>query len=367
MVKRIIFIVTQDCQLRCRYCYLVGKNSKGVMSWDMAKSIADFLLTLPVGEDSVLFDFIGGEPLLEIDIISRICDYLVNEMNRINHPWVNKYSIRIVTNGLLYSSKKTQKFVRKFRNHLSIHFSLDGTKQKHDLNRTFPNGDGSYDKLKPNIELWLMQYKDCATSYMVISHDDLPYLSDSILHLLQLGIKNINCNFTIEDVWKDGDAEILEDQLIKVADYLIENNLWQDTNITLFKEQLGLPNPNDDICPCGNLMYVFDSSGNIYTCMRFASYSQNKKEPRIIGNIKDGINYNKLRPMYLFNKEACYSHECLECEIESGCKWCPAESYNESSTGTMFIRTMNICNVYKANIRAKNYYWNRIKLIESKE
>ena len=35
--KNITFIVTKDCQLACKYCYLVGKNSKERMSWEVAK------------------------------------------------------------------------------------------------------------------------------------------------------------------------------------------------------------------------------------------------------------------------------------------------------------------------------------------
>ena len=62
--RRVVFIVTQDCQLRCSYCYLVGKNRTGKMTWETAKKIVDFLMSLPVLEDEVIFDFIGGEPLL---------------------------------------------------------------------------------------------------------------------------------------------------------------------------------------------------------------------------------------------------------------------------------------------------------------
>ena len=32
MAKNITFIVTKDCQLACKYCYLVGKNEKERMS-----------------------------------------------------------------------------------------------------------------------------------------------------------------------------------------------------------------------------------------------------------------------------------------------------------------------------------------------
>lgn len=37
VAKNITFIVTKDCQLACRYCYLVGKNTKERMPWEIAK------------------------------------------------------------------------------------------------------------------------------------------------------------------------------------------------------------------------------------------------------------------------------------------------------------------------------------------
>ena len=42
--KEITFIVTKDCQLACKYCYLVGKNTKEKMSWDIAKKTIDYVL-----------------------------------------------------------------------------------------------------------------------------------------------------------------------------------------------------------------------------------------------------------------------------------------------------------------------------------
>ena len=74
MAKNITFIVTKDCQLACKYCYLVGKNDKERMSWEVAKQAVDYILGHEdeFREESVVWDFIGGEPFLEIDLIDRI-------------------------------------------------------------------------------------------------------------------------------------------------------------------------------------------------------------------------------------------------------------------------------------------------------
>ena len=44
MRKTITFIVTKDCQLACKYCYLIGKNNKERMTWDVAKKAVDYIL-----------------------------------------------------------------------------------------------------------------------------------------------------------------------------------------------------------------------------------------------------------------------------------------------------------------------------------
>lgn len=87
MAKNITFIVTKDCQLACKYCYLVGKNEKERMSWDIAKQAIDYILDHEdvFKEESVVWDFIGGEPFMEIDMIDKICDYLKAGMFRRNH------------------------------------------------------------------------------------------------------------------------------------------------------------------------------------------------------------------------------------------------------------------------------------------
>ena len=137
IAKSITFIVTKDCQLACKYCYLVGKNENERMSWDIAKRAVDYILGHPndFNEESVIWDFIGGEPFLEIDLIDKICDYIKTQMFLKKHHWFNSYRFSFSTNGINYNSDKVQKFIEKNHTHLSIGITIDGTKQKHDLNR----------------------------------------------------------------------------------------------------------------------------------------------------------------------------------------------------------------------------------------
>ena len=65
VAKNITFIVTKDCQLACKYCYLVGKNTKERMSWDVAKKAIDYILDREneFMQESVVWDFIPNRSL----------------------------------------------------------------------------------------------------------------------------------------------------------------------------------------------------------------------------------------------------------------------------------------------------------------
>lgn len=42
--RQISFIVTQNCNLRCKYCYMVNKNDEHKMTFQVAKDGIDFFL-----------------------------------------------------------------------------------------------------------------------------------------------------------------------------------------------------------------------------------------------------------------------------------------------------------------------------------
>lgn len=365
--KNITFIVTKDCQLACKYCYLVGKNDKERMSWEMAKSAIDYILSneTEFNEASVIWDFIGGEPFLEIDLIDKICDYLKIEMFRLNHHWFNSYRFSFSTNGINYDSEKVQRFIHKNIAHLSIGITIDGTKQKHDLNRIW-KGDGpekgSYQDVVRNIPLWLKQFPEAATK-VTISHADIPYIKESVMHLYTLGIHEVNINVVFEDVWEEGDDILFEDQLMQLADAIIDGNWYEEYSCSFFSEHIGKPlNPsldNQNWCGAGRMLAV-DAAGNFYPCTRFAAYSLRSKKPIIIGNVKDGIDKNKLRPFLTLDRTTQSPQKCIDCEVASGCAWCQGENYDAADSVTIYQRSTAICKMHKARVRANNYYWNKL-------
>lgn len=363
--KSITFIVTKDCQLACKYCYLVGKNTKERMSWEIAKQTIDYVLEHEneFREQSVIWDFIGGEPFLEIELIDKICDYIKLELFRRNHHWFNSYRFSFSTNGINYHEGKVQNFIKKNLDHLSIGITIDGTELKHDLNRVYKvSGKGSYMDVVRNIPLWLSQFPNAGTK-VTVSSADIPYIKESVLHLYNLGIHEVNINCVFENIWQDKDDWLFEEQLIQLADAIIEKEYYKDYACSFFNEHMGKPMDcklqNQNWCGAG-MMLAVDAEGNFYPCTRFAQYSLRDKKSWIIGNVHDGIDKNKLRPFLTLDRCTQSTQECIDCEVAEGCAWCQGENYDAADTPTIYQRSTAICKMHKARVRANNYYWNKL-------
>jgi len=364
VAKSVTFMVTEDCQLRCGYCYIVGKNKLKKMPFAVAKTAVDYILrnrTL-FWEKSVIWDFIGGEPLLEIDLIDRISDYIKRQMYELDHPWFNSYRFSFSTNGLLYGSAKVQRFIRKNARHLSISISIDGIRQKHDAQRVFPDGSGSYEAVIKNVPLWLRQFPNASTK-ATVAHADLPLLKESVVHLWQLGLKNVTINLVNEDVWEPGDDAIYEAQLRELADYIISNGLYQTHNCSFFSKTIGKPldprKDNGNWCGSGKMLAI-DGDGTFYPCVRFAPYSMQHKPARSIGNCFEGLDLNKVRPFLVLNRTMQSPQQCLDCDVASGCAWCQGNNYDLAATDTIYQRAVHTCAMHKARVRANQYFWEKL-------
>ena len=296
-------------------------------------------------------------------------------MYRRNHHWFDSYRFSFSTNGINYHTPKVQDFIKKNINHLSIGITIDGTQRKHDLNRIWKTPEmeqgiapkpeeerGSYADVVKNIPLWLEQFPNGGTK-VTISSADIPYIKESVLHLYSLGIHEVNINCVFENVWKEGDDKRFEEQLMQLADAIIEGEYYKDYACSFFAEHIGRPmdctTQNQNWCGAGKMLAV-DAEGNFYPCTRFAQYSLRSKKAWIIGNVDEGIDKNKLRPFLCLDRCTQSTQECIDCEVADGCAWCQGENYDAADTPTIYQRATAICKMHKARVRANNYYWNKL-------
>lgn len=239
-------------------CYQINKGVR-VMKFETAKKLIDMLLT---GDDklagyvdvktspALIIEFIGGEPFLQIDLIEQICDYFVDKAIELEHPWADKFAISICSNGVLYFDPRVQRFLNKYRHKLSFSITIDGNKELHDACRIFPNGEPSYDLAVAGAMDWVDK-GNYMGSKITIAPENLPYLYNAILHMINLGYEEINANVVYENVWKPEHAPQYYEQLIRIADYFIHNNLVEDYYLALFDNLFFKPmdeNDNDNWC-----------------------------------------------------------------------------------------------------------------------
>lgn len=357
------FIVTEDCNLRCKYCYITHKASGKVMAFETAKKFIDYLFSDAITrQEGIALEFIGGEPCLEMQLIDRICDYFKIKAYEMNSDWYWNYRISICTNGVNYASQEVQNFIKKNAGKLSMTISIDGTKEKHDAQRVFPNGSGSFDIISKSIPLYISQFGGHTKA--TFSRDDLPHLKECIIALWNMGITDIAANVVFEDVWQPGDDTVFEKQLVELADYAIDNHLFDKYVCTFFFDRIGTQYKEDDLektwCGAGKML-ALGPDGNIYPCIRYKDYSLNHHAERTIGNVfEDGIDMDKVRPFLLSQIKFQSDDECMNCPIAIGCAFCQGFNYDEAEIPTNLFRAKYICPMHKARVRANDYYFSKL-------
>lgn len=369
-IKNISFSITDDCNLRCTYCYFKHKTNKNVMSFEVAQKAVDDILTESLYDEfeGVVWEFIGGEPTIEMELIDKISDYILYKMYTLNHKWLYCYRFMIGSNGLLYDSLPVQNYIKKHRNNLYVAITIDGTKEKHDLSRVKVDGSGSYDDVKRIIPLWKKQFGALSTK-ATFSHDDLPFLKDSIINLWNLGLKSIAANIVFEDVWQDGDVEIYKKQLYELADYIVDNDLWDTHSVRFFDPIVGTPYTDEtmrrNVCGAGTMMAI-NTDGDYYPCVRFMPSASTQHAFGKLGSVNERINPDRLRAFVLLNTKNQSSEKCLSCDIAGGCGWCSGFNFDASSIGTIYERQTFICEMQKANVEVNKYIWRRYELSKHK-
>ena len=374
--KTVTFQVTDDCNLACTYCYQHNKG-KHTLPFEVAQAFIEMLLEKDNentkqhfdtwNSTAVVIEFIGGEPLLEIDLIDKISDYFVKRMIETDHPWAKLHRFSICSNGLLYFDPKVQRYIQKHLTELSFSISIDGNKELHDSCRIQPNGMGSYDIAMAGVRHYIDVLHGEMGSKMTLAPNNICYLYDAAVSLIENGYKEINLNCVYEEGWTVEHAKIMYDQLKKLADYIIDNDLFEEVYLSIFEENFFRPKPLDDTkCWCGgssNSMIAIDWKGDIFTCIRFMESSLgDNADPIRIGSVYDGFLptekdkqiYNCLRCTDRINSSP---EECLCCPIAEGCSDCTA--YNYELYGLPIKRATFICVMHKARALANSYFWNK--------
>lgn len=340
------------------------------MTIEGIKNIIDFILdkekAKPFIDCSkvpfVILEFMGGEPLLKIDIINEAMNYWKTQAIKINHIWGYNYMVNFTTNGILLHHPGVMQLINDNYGKVSIGVTIDGTKELHDSCRVDINGVGSYDRVIKNVDLWKSLYTYPGTK-LTLAPENLEYLSESVIDLFNKGI-DVNANPVFENVWGESDHLIYYHQLIKLADIIINEEYYLDHFCSLFSDLLGGAVDGDQNW-CGGdgkAMLAIDSNGIFYPCVRYMGYSMSNsnRKPISCGNLKDGwdLTNNAMQELRQITLSSQSTEECIKCKIGAGCAWC--SGYNYDVFGTPNKRATFICKMHKVRVLANEYYYNRL-------
>ena len=371
LTRDITFQVTDDCTACCCYCYQ-GHKGHRMMTKDVAKRGVDLLFDMYDKNEgtlinhntkAIILDFIGGEPLMNIDIIDYVCTYFVEKCIEKNHPWLYTWKASMISNGSLYFDPKVQAFLKKFRGFVSFAITLDGPKEIHNACRVYPDGRGNFDDAYAAMKHFNSHYYEALGTKVTIAPENLHNLNKIVKFFVDEGMEEIHANPVFEAEWTIEQAQEYYIELKKMADYIL--SLDKDIYVSLFEELIGHPLPEENNnCYCGGdmNMLAFDPDGVAYPCLRYMESSLGDKVPALVIGSVDGL-FQTEKQQNIANCLSCLTRksestdECFYCPIANGCAECLA--WNYECFGEIGKRCTRICPMHKARSLANVYYWNK--------
>ena len=373
--RNVTFVVTENCNAACTYCYERCKSQK-MMTFDTAKKIVDLVFKLSESNDStfinadtkaVILEFIGGEPLLNIDVIEKTCDYFWHKALELHHRFAENFRISMISNGILYFDERVQRFLKRFKDRLSFAITIDGDKEMHDSCRIRQDGSGTWEQANAAQMHYKNHFDNRLGTKVTIAPTNLQYLDRIIKYFIENGYTTIYGNPVFEEEWTVEQAKLYYKKLTQIADYIAENGLQNQVYCSFFDNNLFKEIDECDQHPyCGGTgdMCAFGTDGTAYPCLRYMNMSLNGSQPEIvIGNCDRGIYQTDdekviLDEMSAVTRRTSYDDECYNCPIASGCGNCSAWCYQKH--GTYNKKDKGICWMHRARCLANDYFFKKI-------
>lgn len=312
------FVLTNKCNLRCKYCFQNIKKDNFDFSLQTILSTIENFCLKNKDKKNIFIDLSGsGEPLLMIDDVVSIADLCT----RLRKQTGVNIIPQLVCNGTLLSPKIVNLLQDKL---ILFGASFDGIKDYHDQNRVFPDGKPSYEMIRKN--LLAIKMNDYVGTTMVISTNFNQNLLDCYLNMLECS-KTVSVKFQrVFDVKKQSfqfQKELING-LTETADYIIDRAQKHDLKL-LFAMLNGddtfgtmisrvfVSNKVFSRCDAGVGRIAYSINGRPYPCVPAISVSEMV------------LNSNLSNPFF---KESKDQNFCGDCEAKYYCGGeCPIVKY----------------------------------------
>lgn len=313
-------LVTEDCNLSCKYCYEGNNKKNSYMDSNIADHVVDFIIKevkkSPEDKRPLQIVFHGGEPLLNFDIIK----YLDNQISNLITDRQIIYDM--TTNGTILNDE-IKNFIKEKMGLLSI--SIDGTKESHDKNRVFSNGTGSYDLVIKNSKKILDEGIELRAR-MTFNEQNINNLYESVVNVYKLGFKYIVPAIDFYSNWNDESLKMLSNQIDKLVDFKNQN---KQAEISL--TNLSMLNFKKGDCFGGVCSFTIDAKGLVYPCTFTVC-----KDDYVIGDVKkevECLDNNKINELNKIIFEESANDECSCCSRHDYCTGVRCKILNKLVTG----------------------------------
>ncbi len=339
ITQTVMLTVTDDCNLRCRYCFELDKNPR-VMDPVLMREIVSRHVT-PANEfTEVVFDIPGGEPLLVFDRIRDLIDWFHQQ------KWQKSHLFSIGTNATLLEDDMKAWFA-SHHDCVVLCTSLDGTKEAHDLNRC-----NSYDAVVRNVPFLVEHWPDQAVK-MTINADTIHLVAEGVKNIHALGLL-VEANVIFEDGWGSPESkrELLEEytrQLETLVEFYTEHPELAPPRLVnkYLPVVLRGGGPESRYCGAGKYMVSYDVDGRAYPCHRFTP----------LGSRRPAVDPYAREESALF---LAGPDRCQDCLISSICPTC--QGHNWEVHGNVDYRTTSHCEFVKLEVLASaKLAFNRLK------
>ncbi|MBM3162223.1 MAG: SPASM domain-containing protein [Chlorobi bacterium] len=277
-----ILMVTEECNLRCDYCYMVS-NPQRIGEDVIAKSL-DFMFGQTCENNETLplsLCFFGGEPLMVPEVIEDIC-FRVLERAKVENREIR---FSMTSNGTLIDQTRAE-LIKLFR--IKVNLSIDGAGEAQDRHRKQTDGRGSFRLIENNIDL--IRSLPYVSVRLTVSPDTAPLLSHSVHWLLDNGFESIFFSPVVEANWSAYSLSALYDAYKDLHAFQKQNSRKKAKikNLARDFDRLRKGHSRHYGCGASRNLVAIDASGNLYPCQRFFGYFGKSQESRI-GTVFDGI------------------------------------------------------------------------------
>lgn len=223
---RLILLVTHNCQLRCKYCR-VRKFPASMKEEVLFKGI-DLLFTAQ--RRDLQLQFFGGEPLIRFDLIKKAVAYA----EKINRRLKRDLTFILTTNGIALTKEKVD-FLKEHK--FLIECSLDGEVENQLKARRAYDGKNYYSQVKSNFE-YLFMSGIPHYSISVLMPENVSFMSRSFEHLVKLGFKRLQMNYSLGVFWSKKPIETLFLETKRIAEkYIKTGNGIEFINLTSMRKE----------------------------------------------------------------------------------------------------------------------------------